>query len=248
MGKVNEEYQKKNYEMFRELRSYKKGSKEFLELRNRIVEYNLGLVDAFLLKNKKYLHLERYDYNDAKQACSIGLIKAVEHFDVGYENQAVFSTYAFYWFMQHLKVLNNETYNIYVPMNAVGDERAAVKKCVELVRNVESLDKLYSDGDYLDDRRQDDLFMYGKRIDEEKESREREIVKAFDGFFDQDNGILDRERKMLLMYYSDDKMTLDEVGRAFNVTANRARQIIAKALRKLRHPCRTKKLRDFLYD
>ena len=239
------------------------------EAYNRLVCSNLRLVVHVA---KKYIN-RGLDVDDLIQEGTLGLITALKRYDAKFHSRI--STYAMYWIKQSIQRAIYDTGNlIRFPVHmheTINTFKSAYKKIekeqgniptvkmmadtlgcseeriVEISKFVENNviydDTINDDGDTVFDLINDDQndsaerFVYNKKLKEQ-------VLAVLDT-------LTPREEKVLRLRYGIDDgkpKTLEEVGQHFNNTRERIRQIEAKALRKLRHPSRSKRLKDYLYE
>ena len=267
-GRLDGASEEEKAEIKEEIKTLQRDVDKGADAKKRLAEANLRLVVSIA---KRYVGRGML-FLDLIQEGNLGLIKAVEKFD--YKKGYKFSTYATWWIRQAItRAIADQARTIRIPVHMVETINKLIRVSRQLLQELgrePSPEEIAKEMNMPVERVREIL-----KISQEPVSLETPIGEEEDshlGDFIQDDNVpvpaeaaaftllkeqlvevlgtlTEREQKVLRLRFGLDDgraRTLEEVGKEFNVTRERIRQIEAKALRKLRHPSRSRKLKDFL--
>lgn len=267
-GRLDGASEEENAEIKEEIKTLQRDVDKGADAKKRLAEANLRLVVSIA---KRYVGRGML-FLDLIQEGNLGLIKAVEKFD--YKKGYKFSTYATWWIRQAItRAIADQARTIRIPVHMVETINKLIRVSRQLLQELgrePSPEEIAKEMSMPVERVREILKISQEPVSletpigEEEDSHLGDFIKddnvpvpadaaAFTLLKEQLEEVLgtltEREQKVLTLRFGLEDgraRTLEEVGKEFNVTRERIRQIEAKALRKLRHPSRSRKLKDYL--
>ena len=267
-GRLDGASEEEKAEIKEEIKKLQRDVDKGADAKKRLAEANLRLVVSIA---KRYVGREML-FLDLIQEGNLGLIKAVEKFD--YKKGYKFSTYATWWIRQAItRAIADQARTIRIPVHMVETINKLIRVSRQLLQELgrePSPEEIAKEMNMPVERVREILKISQEPVSletpigEEEDSHLGDFIKddnvpvpadaaAFTLLKEQLEEVLgtltEREQKVLTLRFGLEDgraRTLEEVGKEFNVTRERIRQIEAKALRKLRHPSRSRKLKDYL--
>lgn len=267
-GRLDGASEEEKAEIKEEIKTLQRDVDKGADAKKRLAEANLRLVVSIA---KRYVGRGML-FLDLIQEGNLGLIKAVEKFD--YKKGYKFSTYATWWIRQAItRAIADQARTIRIPVHMVETINKLIRVSRQLLQELgrePSPEEIAKEMSMPVERVREILKISQEPVSletpigEEEDSHLGDFIKddnvpvpadaaAFTLLKEQLEEVLgtltEREQKVLTLRFGLEDgraRTLEEVGKVFNVTRERIRQIEAKALRKLRHPSRSRKLRDYL--
>ena len=267
-GRIDGASEEEKAEIKEEIKTLQRDVDKGADAKKRLAEANLRLVVSIA---KRYVGRGML-FLDLIQEGNLGLIKAVEKFD--YKKGYKFSTYATWWIRQAItRAIADQARTIRIPVHMVETINKLIRVSRQLLQELgrePSPEEIAKEMNMPVERVREILKISQEPVSletpigEEEDSHLGDFIKddnvpvpadaaAFTLLKEQLEEVLgtltEREQKVLTLRFGLEDgraRTLEEVGKEFNVTRERNRQIEAKALRKLRHPSRSRKLKDYL--
>lgn len=267
-GRLDGASEEEKAEIKEEIKTLQRDVDKGADAKKRLAEANLRLVVSIA---KRYVGRGML-FLDLIQEGNLGLIKAVEKFD--YKKGYKFSTYATWWIRQAItRAIADQARTIRIPVHMVETINKRIRVSRQLLQELgrePSPEEIAKEMNMPVERVREILKISQEPVSletpigEEEDSHLGDFIKddnvpvpadaaAFTLLKEQLEEVLgtltEREQKVLTLRFGLEDgraRTLEEVGKEFNVTRERIRQIEAKALRKLRHPSRSRKLKDYL--
>lgn len=267
-GRLDGASEEEKAEIKEEIKTLQRNVDKGADAKKRLAEANLRLVVSIA---KRYVGRGML-FLDLIQEGNLGLIKAVEKFD--YKKGYKFSTYATWWIRQAItRAIADQARTIRIPVHMVETINKLIRVSRQLLQELgrePSPEEIAKEMSMPVERVREILKISQEPVSletpigEEEDSHLGDFIKddnvpvpadaaAFTLLKEQLEEVLgtltEREQKVLTLRFGLEDgraRTLEEVGKEFNVTRERIRQIEAKALRKLRHPSRSRKLKDYL--